>query len=260
MFLFIILFIILPLAVLIWSRFIEPQIILIHHQTIKVGFKIRIALIADLHLGAYKNEKFLARTVKKINSQNPDLILIAGDFIYADKKIPQFSALAHLQAPVYAVWGNHDYLNQNSTISQPKTNQCLKTILKANKVKILENQTAQFKNFTLLGLNDHWSKNDDTNLLNNYSQKDHLIVLTHNPDTIALYPNDSADLTLCGHTHAGQIRLPFLYKKVIPTKGKFDRGLSRQKNTQLFITGGLGEIVLPLRLFNPPTIDILELE
>lgn len=64
---------------------------------------------------------------------------------------------------------------------------------------------------------------------------------------------------MAGHTHGGQLRIPFLYKKAIPTEGDFDRGLSQEDTTLLFTTAGVGETALPMRLFNPPCIDVLRL-
>ena len=239
----------------IWARFIEPQIILVRQQKIDIGFSGKIALIADIHAGIYKNEKFIKRVVAKINQQQPEVILIAGDFLYAcDDVNKYFSSLTMLKAPVYAVLGNHDFYSPNC----PRVE--LIEALTQQGVKILDNSAMTLPNFTLLGLSDYMFGRDGTAMLNNYTQSDNLIVMTHNPDTILNYPNKTADLTVCGHTHGGQVRIPWIYKHVIPTQGDFDQGLTQEKNTQLFITSGLGEYGLPLRFLNPPAIDTLELK
>jgi hypothetical protein len=80
------------------------------------------------------------------------------------------------------------------------------------------------------------------------------------PDTTLKYKNNLVDLTLCWHTHWGQIKIPYLYKKVIPTKWIFDEWLTMEKNTQLFVTSWLWIIGLPFRFLNPPVIDILEIK
>lgn len=239
----------------IWARFVEPQMIVVRHQQINVGFSAKIALIADIHAGVYKNQKFIEQVVEKINLQNPDYVFIAGDFLFACEDVTKyFAPLSELKAPVYAVKGNHDFHSPNC----PQVK--LIEELARNGVKILDNAAITLPNFTLLGLSDYMFGRDGTDLLNNYVESDNLIVMAHNPDTTLNYPNQAADLTVCGHTHAGQVRIPDIYKHVIPTRGNFDQGLTRENNTQLFITGGLGEFALPLRFLNPPAIDILDLQ
>ena len=83
--------------------------------------------------------------------------------------------------------------------------------------------------------------------------------MAHNPDTALEYENSIPDITICGHTHGGQIRIPFLYKQTIPCEGNFDQGLYETKYGKVFVTAGLGEVGLPMRLGIPPTIEILEL-
>ncbi len=85
------------------------------------------------------------------------------------------------------------------------------------------------------------------------------MVFTHNPDTTLSYRKNIADLTIAGHTHGGQIRLPLIYKFAIPCKGDFDQGLYQSTTGKTFVTSGLGEVGLPMRLGIPPVIDILEL-
>ena len=100
-------------------------------------------------------------------------------------------------------------------------------------------------------------------LLNQFHAAETVVVLTHNPDTVLAYNNYNVDATLVGHTHCGQIRLPWVHryigKYIIPTKGEFDCGLIATKYTTVFITPGVGEVILPMRWFNPPTIDIVSL-
>jgi len=101
-------------------------------------------------------------------------------------------------------------------------------------------------------------------LLKNFHVVNNVIVLTHNPDTVLNYNNYNADITLVGHTHCGQIRLPLIHDRlrpyIYPVEGDFDCGYKRTKYTQLFITPGLGEVIVPLRRRNPPTISVIELD
>jgi len=254
---FIILFI-LGTSLFIYARFIERNIILVHTTKINTGFNSKLIVISDLHLGVYKNTNFLKRIVKQINEiENADAVLIPGDFTYYPPQnlATLFSPLKNIKYPVYAVLGNHDSQKPGPSIQKK-----LQQALEKNNVIFLHNSKAILKNkkIILLGLGDRWANQDDLSKINQFSKNDNLIVLTHNPDTTLNYKNSIPDLTITGHTHGGQIRIPWLYKKIIPCKGNFDQGLYIKKHGKVFVTAGVGEIELPMRLGIPPTIDILE--
>lgn len=245
--------------IFVWARFIEPQIILTHNHQISTINDAKVALIADLHLGIYKDEKFLQRVVKKINKiPNLDVVLIAGDFTFYPTESQNlhdlFSPLSKLEPPVIAVLGNHDVEKPG-----PDLRNELVSALKANNVQILNNQKTSINTLNILALGDHWAKEDDITLVQDLETSQNHIILTHNPDTVYKYTEPTNFITLTGHTHGGQIRIPFLYKKVIPTKASFDKGIHKTKNGPVFVTSGLGEVDLPMRFLIPPTIDILNL-
>lgn len=195
----------------------------------------------------------------KINKiENVDAVLIPGDLTYfppEDLNI-LFSPLKNIKYPIYAVLGNHD-IEGFGTSTQTK----LIDVLEDNKVEFLNNSMLRVrnKNITILGLGDHWTNQDDISKINMFTENDNLIVITHNPDTVSEYKNSIPDITITGHTHGGQIRLPYLYKYVIPCTGDFDQGLYNMDYGKVFVTAGLGEIGLPMRLGIPPTIEVLEL-
>lgn len=250
-------FFILLSLLFIWMRFIEPQIIITKHEKISVWFDTKIILIADLHLWVYKDENFLKKVVKKINRLEAESVFIAGDFTYNPeisdlKKI--FAPIWDINKPVYWVLWNHDVEKPG-----PKLRDDLKNVLDTLWANYLNNNSVEFDNFTLLGLGSNWNREDDTSLLQNYSQDENIIVLTHNPDTTLKYNNNNADLTLAGHTHGWQLRIPSLYKSVIPTTWNFDKWLSQEPFTQLYITSWLWETALPMRFLNFPEIVVLEL-
>jgi len=133
--------------------------------------------------------------------------------------------------------------------------------LEANNATVLNNDIIKASNFLLVGLGDRMNGEDATWLLNEVHPVNKVVVLTHNPDTTLDYINDNADVTLAGHTHCGQIRLPRIWdrikKYIIPVEGDFDKGLTDEEHTRLYITCGLGESTLPLRRRNKPTIDVI---
>ncbi len=246
-----------------YTRFIEPQIILTKETEIETGFDAKIVLISDIHLGVYKGKGFLSRVAKRINSiENVDAVMIAGDLVYwpsedVDSLTDLFSPLADLDAPVYAVLGNHD-----SERPGPKIAKQLAIALERNGVHFLHNEHTRIEgtDITVLGVGDRWAKQDETELIEQFNHNDNLIVLLHNPDSVVDYRTDIADLTLAGHAHGGQIRIPFLYKHMIPCEEEFDTGLYELDNGKLFISSGLGEVRLPMRFAVPPTIDVLILK
>ena len=109
-------------------------------------------------------------------------------------------------------------------------------------------------------MGSHWFKDDKVELLDQFKEKDKIVILTHNPDTVYSIKRNNFIL-LSGHTHGGQIRIPYIYKKLIPVSGEiiWDQGLYKYKNGQVFVSSGIGEIGLPMRFLIPPTIDIINL-
>ncbi|NDK37383.1 hypothetical protein DT603_00795 [Pseudoxanthomonas gei] len=246
-----------------WSRFVEPQMIRVRETTLSgTGVHARIALISDVHLGVYKDSAFLERVVARLNALPVDAVVIAGDLTYEPGTASLqalFSPLARLRTPVYAVLGNHDQQAPGADIDR-----ALRKALKGHGVQIIEGRITDTRaGFRWAGLGDHWGGNDDPAFLKAAPSSLPTVVLVHNPDSAMRLAPADATLVLAGHTHGGQIRIPWLYRKVIPTAYDFDRGEqlahTPQGNVRVFTTTGLGEIGLPMRLFNPPTIDLLYL-
>lgn len=249
---------ILVLLLFIYVRFIEPQIIITRQQEIDVWFSHKIILLSDMHLWRYKWENFLQRVVDKINTIDAESVFIAGDLTYepdVEKLDNLFWSLSLINKPVYWVLGNHDVEKPG-----PKLREELIEALDYENVIFLNNDVQDMWNFILIGLWSHWNNEDDASLLNNYSWKDNIVTLLHNPDSISKFPDGISDVTFAWHTHGWQIRIPFLYQKVIPTQWEYDRWYSQEKTTKLYISSGLGEIWLPMRFLNPPVIDVITLK
>lgn len=261
----------------VYARFIERNLIFIQATDVNVGFNAKLVVISDIHLGIYKDASFLERVVNKINEiKDVDAVLVAGDFTYYPPNNLEklFYPLKDIKVPIYAVLGNHD-----SEKPGPPIQKELQKTLENNNVIFLHNSSSiiRNKNIKILGLGDNWANEDDVSKIDNFSKDDNLIILTHNPDTTLKYNNSIPDITIAGHTHGGQIRIPFLYKNMIPSIYDFDQGLYKlipqhisiqsTKNIiftqnhygKVFVTAGIGEIGLPMRLGIPPTIEVLEL-
>lgn len=229
--------------------------------------QLKIVVISDIHIGIYNKQILLERAVTKIKKIKPDLILIPGDFVYfADKNRMEdyFSSLKEINIPKLAVLGNHDYDKEGSEVSQ-----IIKSSLEKNGVLMIDNKSKVLdinnQKIEFIGLEDIWVANPDYSVLSQdtFSDISFSFLLSHNPDSVYelkdLENNKKIDLMISGHTHAGQIRLPIVYKKIIPSEYNFDKGFYNINNIDLFVTPGMGNVALPFRLFNPPEISVINI-
>ncbi|MEM9738531.1 MAG: metallophosphoesterase [Pseudomonadota bacterium] len=263
-----------PACILAWARFVEPAILNVKRADIllpgatKETSAIRVALFADTHFGKFGNALPMARIVETVNRQDVDLVLLAGDLVYHPKQTQittEISALEGLQAPVLAILGNHD-------VGKPgrDNREAVRSAFTAVNIPLLEDEAKLIRlngrTLAVSGLRDLW----DDRALNTAFAADippdvpH-ITLAHNPDTAMYLSQDfEYDLMLSGHTHGGQIRLPFFYRAAIPCEGDWDKDLHTWRDAggidrQVWVTSGTGMVGLPFRFLQPPRIDILTL-
>lgn len=234
----------------IWSRFVEPQMIVIREVEGPANF----VLISDQHLGQYKGEAFFSRVVERINELDPDFVLIPGDFVYSidPTEIEAiFTPFKSFKMPVYAVLGNHDMAPAGELLDST-----LSEILSEYGVTWIDNATVINNEIQILGLGERWNNETDLKTFDSLQPDLINIAVIHNPDGAYDFPENSLDLIVAGHTHGGQIRIPFLYKWAVPTKYDWGKaqGWFEILGNPLYITSGLGETALPMRLFNPPEI------
>ena len=220
-----------------------------------------IAFISDIHVaGPDMPPSRLADIVQTINAMDPDLVLIGGDFV-SDKRpathfYPAGEALAPLQkleAPLgtVAVLGNHDHWRGRSELLQA---------LAANGITLLENASAERGPLTIVGVDDAFTGHHDFGkALANVRAGAPAIVLTHSPDIFPAVPGSIA-LTLAGHTHCGQIRLPLI--GAVSTMSDFGEryacGIVREGRRTLITSSGLGTSILPLRHGTAPEIWLIK--
>lgn len=259
-------FIFLLSALLIYARFIEPHTVKINSVQYKLSTHqpfsrpIRVALIADLHIGLFSgHERQLKIIVKKVNELKPDLVVVAGDWTYEpeNKLAEELAVLRQIQAPIYSVNGNHD-----EQYPGPPIQALLKHALEVNNVMDIEGKMVEFEDFRLIGVGDLWAGKTDMRYMPDLPQDKPWLILSHNPDTVDMVPQlPTRPLMLSGHTHGGQVELPWLtnymMKKVSILGHKC--GLYKHDHADVFVSVGTGMVGVPFRFRVPPTIDLIEL-
>ena len=222
----------------------------------------RIVQISDLHNAEFGKEN--KKLLETIRSCSPDIIVITGDLVDSNhtnvERAVAFVKEAVKIAPVYYVTGNHEYW-----LDPSENEQMMQGILAAGAYDLDDEAVCIEKgdsSFMLIGLDDqHLSDETLKNLLQ--EQKNELsIVLAHEPQYLQNYANAGADLVLTGHAHGGQIRLPFVGGIVAPDQGflpEYTSGKYNRADTEMIVSRGLGNSIIPVRLFNYPEVVCVEL-
>lgn len=251
--------------IFVYARFVEPRILVEKTADLasftERNFGIKVVVFSDLHIGIYKNSVSLEKIAEKTNAQNPDIVLIPGDFIYYISKEnidKELSSIAKIKAPVYAALGNHDEAKKGNFRME------IETVLIKYGAHVINNKMEKINikgnDLIVAGLNDLWGSDIDFQLLNNLPENIYFIVIAHNPDSVYYFPeNAKVDLVVSGHTHGGQIRFPFLYKYIIPSAYGFDKGFYNVNGINVYVSPGVGLTGMPLRFLIPPQIDILNI-
>lgn len=272
-----IIFLLVIVFAFIWMRFLEPNLLVVKNYDFgdqEQDNKLKVVVFSDIHIGVYNKKILLERAVEKIKKIDPDLVLIPGDFVYQanlNKLESDFSCLTEIQAPKLAVLGNHDHSKRGNFLAS-----AIIKSLEKNNVIVIDNQIKNLEikrqKIEFVGLADIWTAEPDFSVVVKQDGEEEnssfRFLLSHNPDSIynlneyELAENESRkkiNLMISGHTHAGQVRLPFIYKQIIPSKYGFNKGFYNIKGTDIFVTPGIGNVVLPFRLFNPPEISVLNI-
>lgn len=221
----------------------------------------RIVQISDLHNAKFgKNNQKL---VDRIRECEPDMIVLTGDLVDSnhtnvDRAVKFVDEIVKI-CPVYYVTGNHEYWLEKSEYDE------LMDGLIGAGVVILDDQVVEISRgdakFRLVGLDDK-SLADGTLEALLSDEKEFTVVLAHEPQYLARYASTGVDLVLSGHAHGGQFRLPFVGGIVAPDQGflpEYTAGEYYMDGTEMIVSRGLGNSVIPVRLFNYPEIVCVEL-
>lgn len=277
----IIAFLLLVIALFFVRLYIDANVIQISRYTVESnkipesfdGYKI--IHISDLHSKEFgENSENL---LKKIEQENPDIVVLTGDMVTAsDKDYTVFFTLVNkltLSYDVYFIPGNHE-----QALSDKRKNE-IKTYLEEHGVVVLNNEMVPLmknsQNVNLYGLwysNKYYSENDEyvltekyiTELIGNADYEQYNILLTHNPRYFETYASWGADLILSGHIHGGMVRFPFIGAIFSPDEKffpKYDAGLYQNDSEKsIIVSRGLGRGSTGFRLFNRPELVVITLQ
>jgi uncharacterized protein len=238
-------------------------------------FRLKIAVIADLHAGGPNmGLVHVRRAVDSANRLAPDLTLLLGDYFathrFVTERVPHAvwaAELSRLRAPlgVFAILGNHDWWHDVAGTRAALANVA---------IPVLENHSIRLHkdghSFWLAGLGDQLAYrlgrrrfrgvDDLDGTLAKVTSDDPVLLMAHEPDIFPAVP-DRVALTIAGHTHGGQIRVPFVWERLVPSAygARFAYGHIIENDRQLIVSGGLGTSGVPVRLGVPPEIVEIEL-
>lgn len=264
-----------------YSTLIEPFILKIstvNIQNSKID-NLKIAFVSDIQVGNHKKSAWVEKIVARIESANPDLVIFGGDLIDNEATFEDESKylepLKDLvgRYPIYYILGNHEYGIGGTVRNKPEKytgdrSQLLINRMRTFNITLLRNTLdcpeIKGQKICLFGIDDIWKYQPDFSELKNWDKTIPLIYITHNPDGILYYPTNlpAPDLVLTGHTHGGQIWIPFfgpLGDAQIILDKSFYRGLNYFHNIPIYTSVGAGESGAPLRLLAQPEIVIITL-
>jgi predicted MPP superfamily phosphohydrolase len=229
----------------------------------------RIVQLADFHYGEYSEPTYLRAAVDVTNSLNPDMVTLTGDFISAGPLVRRISQqfayhcaalLSRIECPIrYAVMGNHDAIVGRIAVTDALT---------THGIPVLHNQSVPIERgggrLWLAGLADALIGAEvdlDAAIPRRRDpKKEPLILMGHEPDYADHVTGSGVDLMLSGHTHGGQIRIPFVPLFDLPPLGrKYVEGLFGIGGLQLYVTRGLGTVGVPFRFRCRPEITVITL-
>lgn len=244
----------------------------IKNDKISSGFSgFRIAQISDLHNAEFgeDNEKLLSM----LDECKPDIILITGDLIDSRRTDIDigitFAEQAAMIAPTYYVTGNHEarideYEGLIKGLEQAGVqvlqNECVLLELSGEKLAIAGIEDPSFTTDYLFGDSETVTKDILSELLD---ENIYTVLLAHRPELFDTYVDCEADLVFSGHAHGGQFRVPLIGGVVAPNQGLFpeyDAGLYSEEDTDMVVSRGIGNSILPFRINNRPEIVLVELQ
>jgi len=231
---------------------------------------LRVAQLSDFHYDEDFSVIPLRKAVDAVNRLQPDLIVLTGDFVTnpflgsrrkqaASMIDPCAQLLAKLKASggLYACLGNHDASTDPQRIFDT---------LQRHSIKVLRNHSEPLekngKRLWIAGVDDVINGAPDMDVtLQDIPADETVVLMAHEPDYATHVSKYAVDLQLSGHSHGGQVRIPFIGAPILPELGvKYPKGLYRLGNLALYTNVGIGTVNLPVRFDCPPEITLITLK
>jgi len=263
--------IVIGLCLYVYSRYIEPELLVVHEEVVvsdkikQTRTPLKIVQFSDTHLGKDYTLKNLKKVIDKINETKPDIIVFTGDLIDNNAKYDEIDSvikeLSNLQAKMckVAVYGNHDH-GGNGT-------KRYKIIMESSGFILLNNTSYKIdlgnnQKMNLIGIDDILLGNPDiAKATKSIKAKDYNLFISHAPDVadeMKIYP---IDLQVSGHSHGGQVAIPFIGAPFTPPYAKkYIKGMytiSGNDRMKLYVNCGLGTSQVRYRFLNVPEITVL---
>ena len=219
---------------------------------------LKIVHLSDTHHSPFTSLEHIARAVKISNRLKPDLFVLTGDYVSHDSDFiaPVAEVLGELKSEfgTFACLGNHDHWTDADLVTH---------LFRGEGINVLINEgiriEARGASFWLAGVDDYMVGKTDVVAALKGSFPDELkILLAHNPIIFRQAARLGVDLTFSGHTHGGQVKIREEEKRILPRR-KLSSGLHSRRDSQIYITRGIGTVVLPVRYQCPPEISLIEL-
>jgi predicted MPP superfamily phosphohydrolase len=222
---------------------------------------LRVAHLSDLHVGTHTPRAWAVRWSRAANARGADVAVVTGDMVTSGVAFHEdiADAVAELRAPlgVFVSMGNHDYFGEGEP---------LVSLLRARDVKVLRNEGQLVERggvgLWLAAIDDTWTGRDDVErAMRDRPEGATTVLLAHDPDSFDEAADAGADLVLSGHTHAGQIAIPFLPRRLSLANlaHRYVVGFYRRGRSTLFVHPGLGTTGPPIRIGAAPEVTILVL-
>jgi len=250
---------------------IEAKWLRVHPVTLRLAILpaawsgTTIAFLSDIHYGPYVPISYVRHAVTLANSLSPDIVALGGDFPHQGREriAPCVAELGKLQARlgVFSVLGNHDHYFHGRELAKAALRDAGITEL-TNRGVWLERGRERAR-LRLCGVGDFW---EDVQYLpaalGDATERDAVILLSHNPDYVESIRDPRVGLVLSGHTHGGQVNLPIIGPPIVPSLygQKYAHGLVQGPVAQVFVSRGVGTITPPVRLACAPEIVFASLK
>ncbi|MEO0456787.1 MAG: metallophosphoesterase [Cyanobacteria bacterium P01_A01_bin.114] len=281
------------IALLLLWGVIEPYVLEVKEETATIPDLPeawegrRIGQISDFQLGMWMHNISTARrSVEYLVEQRPAAVIVSGDFIYKslpnaeaeiDKVLSVLKPLTEADIPTYAVLGNHDYSHKPPIES---LGQQVETALEEAGIQVLQNESVVLvhpdsdspepsseQSLYLVGIGSLIAEHDlPEQALSQVAAENPRIVMMHNPGSFAKFPAESAPFAMAGHTHGGQIRLPFLprwsWLSLVKNEEVYGDGWIKdygEPGNQLYVNRGIGFSDVPIRINCRPEVTLFTL-